>query len=338
MASQVPTRVRNVSYGGVLAPSSFKQEGSIFESELYDIYLSYCHKGSSKPQQKVPSVPPSTQATLPIDAFSDSVWVGGLTMGSSASSSSSAPPTSTHVIADKRSHTIYDSELQLILDCSEKTDAQAAKCIDEYTTFKHGSFLLYSQRGLLETQPLQYHCLSVSPNASVHEPTIVTLNAPPEDTPVGAGNLAGTRVTTGYQFPATGGKRGKQDDVPGGGEGGEDTTHLIPPALADIMVLPKELVMNIDSLRSGAAYSAIIKFSNTVALTDLSIPATSYMTSVSVDVWRGEGAEQEGEGERVAHSTEIRDKSLMLGNLMPPPICNYAKVWSLPGDLHEQVM
>ncbi len=246
--------------------------------------------------------------------------MGGVT----APSSSSAPPISTHAIADKRSHTIYDSELNLILDCSDKTEAQAAKCIDEYTTYKHGSFLLYSQRGLLETHPLQYHCVSVSPNASVHEPVISPLEPAPERMAQDGGN-SGAPKTIGYRFPAAGDSHeGRRDRVVGGEEEEKRTPQLIPAALANIMVLPKELVMSIDSLKSGVAYSAIVKFPYTVALTDLSIPATSHMSSVSVDVWRGEGSEQEGV--RVAHSSEIRDKSLMLGNLTPPPVCDYAKV------------
>lgn len=319
-------------------PPSFKQEGSIFEPELYDIYLSYCHKGSSKPQPKAPPHPPP--AVIPLDDFPDSIfWMGGAGTSSSApSSSSAAPPVYTHAIADKRSHTIYDSELHLILDCSEKTDAQAAKCIDEYTTFKHGSFLLYSQRGLLETHPLQYRCVSVSPNASVHEPTVVPLDTPAEGTVTGASQLTGGTKTTGYRFPTFGGGQRRQGGVAIEVERGDSEAQRVPPALADIMVVPKELVMNVDSLKSGVAYTAIIQFPYTVALTDLSIPASSYMASVSVDVWKGEGSEEEGGGVRVAHSSEIRDKSLMLGNLMPPPVCNYAKVTFVgkPGASREK--
>ena len=303
---------------------SFKQEGSIFEPELYDIYLSYCQKGASKTQQRVlqgshtfisPAVhlPPPDPLDLP-----DPVWEGGLVY---PATTASAPPVSTHVIADKRSHTIYDSELQLLLDCSEKTDAQAAKAIDEFTTFKHGSFLLYGQRGLLETHPLRYSCVSVSGNATVQEPIVQGATSIPEGVPTVTHVAEGSK-TLGYQFPAAESKRGKKK-APFEAEKGT-LSQPIPAALADILVLPKEQVMHVDALKSGLAYSAVLKFPYPVALTDISIPTTSFMSSVSVDVWGGEGGQSEAV--RVAHSSEIHDKSLMLGNLMPPPLCQYAKV------------
>ena len=103
----------------------------------------------------------------------------------------------------------------------------------------------------------------------------------------------------------------------------------LPPLLSDILVFPQEQVMKVDSLKSGVVYSAVVRFPEPVYLTDLSIPSTEHMSSVSVDVWltKPSGAESSSSaGTRVAHSTEINDKSLMLGNLIPPPLCQFAKV------------
>ena len=240
-----------------------------------------------------------------------------------STTSSATQNVSTHIIADKRSHTIYDSELQLLLDCSEKTEAQASKSIDECTTFKHGSFLLYSQRGLLETHPLEYTCISVSGNVTVQEPTIQSVASAPEGMSAPTHTLE-VNKTMGYNFPAAEEqkeKKGAQFEAQGG-----SVSQPVPAALSNILVMPKELVMHIESLKSGAAYSAVLRLPYPVALTDLSIPSTSFMSSVSVDVW----PEDEGGREvvRVAHSSEIRDKSLMLGNLMPPPVCQFIKVSS----------
>ena len=261
-----------------------------------------------------------------------------------AASASAAQDSSTlQVIADKGGHTIYDMELQLLLDCSKKTRAQAMKAINEYSTFKHGSFLLYSQRGLLETLPLHYQCISVSGNASVQEANVHTLPTVPEGAPSATSGAPVVAVskTMGYTFPSTsatssvGGRKGDKSSGTAASGTNPSTTatsvmdraqmQRLPPILSDILVSAKELVMQIQSLKSGLAYSVILKFPHIVYLTDISIPAAVYMSSVSVDVWLEEGGE--GDGVRVAHSTEIKERSMILGNLMPAPLCQYAKVW-----------
>ena len=249
------------------------------------------------------------------------------------------------VIADKGGHTIYDMELQLLLDCSKKTKAQAVKAIDEHPTFKHGSFLLFAQRGLLETLPLHYQCVSVSGNVSVQEANVHTLPNVPEGAPSTSSGAPVVAVskTMGYNFPTTtantattsssmGG--GRKVDKPSSSSSSTVTTtsaseraqkmQRMPEVLSNILVSAKELVMQIPSLKSGLSYSVVIKFPHRIYLTDISIPAAMYMSSVSVDVWLEEGGE--GEAVRVAHSSEIKERSMILGNLMPTPFCQFAKV------------
>ena len=215
-------------------------------------------------------------------------------------------------------HTIYDSELQLLLDCSSKTETEAYKSISEFTTFKHGSFLLYGQRGLLETQPLEYSCVSVSGNATVQE-LMTQAAATAAEEMTSASPMAESTKMTGYHFPKPGGRK----------QGRPEGTILqpIPPILTDILVLPKELVMQIDALKSGVAYSVVLRFAQPVVLTDISVPSAGCMSSVSVDVWLEK--DEEGKTVRVAHSSEIKDKSIAIGNLMPPPLCQFAKVGAL---------
>ena len=239
----------------------------------------------------------------------------------SASSLSNIPPGTTHIVTDKSGHTIYDSELQLLLDSSKKTKKnQEKKFIEEFTTYKHGSFLLYSQRGLLETLPLAYMCLSVSGNATVLEPSIHTLPHVPENQSQQP-QVSLISKTSGYKYPIvhTDQEKTFQNRI------SNSTSNPIPQILADISASPKELVMQIDSLKSGVAYSALLKFPQPVLLTDISIPATGSMSSVSVDVWLNEGGEK-SEGVRVAQSLEIKTRSLMLGSLTPRPLCQYVKV------------
>ncbi len=237
----------------------------------------------------------------------------------------SIPAGTTHIVTDKGGHTIYDSELKLLLD-SKKTESEGRKFIEDFTTYKHGSFLLFSQRGLLETLPLTYTCLSVSGNATIIEPNIHTLPHVAEHLPLQT-QASFVSKTSGYKYPtadlgaSSSQERARRLSTP---IQPSDSSHPIPQILTDITTTPKELMMQVDSLKSGVAYSAHLKFPHPVSLTDISIPATGSMSSVSVDVWLD--PDKEKECVRVAQSSEIKNRSLMLGNLTPPPICQYVKV------------
>ena len=134
----------------------------------------------------------------------------------------------------------------------------------------------------------------------------------------------------GYHFPPMASTRKLETAGPSAtpaGAGSGDTSNTskqVPALLLTSLVLPKELFMSIESLKSGVSYSAVLKFAQQVELTDFSIPSTEFMSSVTVDVWLDEDGEEGAV--RVAHSSEIMDKSLMLGNLMPPPLCQFVKV------------
>ena len=326
---------------------SFKHDGHIFEPELFDIYLSYCQKSTSIVKTQPKYIPGASSymdseyySVLPPDSVISGLnplppdWshIDPTSSTIVAASASAAQDSSTlQVIADKGGHTIYDMELQLLLDCSKKTKAQAVKAIDEHSTFKHGSFLLFTQRGLLETLPLQYQCVSVSGNASVQEANVHTLPTVPEGTPstTSAAPVIAVSKTMGYSFPTaatnTGGERKVKKSTTSSASLTERAQmQRMPTILSDILVSAKELVMQIQSLKSGMAYSAVLKFPHPLYLTDISIPAAVYMSSVSVDVWLVEGGESDSM--RVAHSSEIKERSMILGNLMPPPLCQFAKV------------
>ncbi len=239
--------------------------------------------------------------------------------------SSSVLPGTTHIVTDKGGHTIYDSELQLLLESSKRISSQGKKFIEDFTTYKHGSFLLYSQRGLLETLPLSYTCLSVTGNATVLEPNIHTLPHVPENHHPQP-KMSFISKTSGYKYPTVGTAE-REKNLSSSLQGSvriPSSSHPIPQVLADINTAPKELVMQVESLKSGVAYSALLKFPQPVSLTDISIPATGSMSSVSVDVWLGLNGERESV--RVAQSSEIKSRSLMLGNLNPSPVCQYVKV------------
>ena len=388
---------------------SFKHESSIFEADLFDIYLSYCQKSNTATlvsKSKGPSpyhslggsyAPPSAYTYVsPTDSISwassglslsnnqpgialsiqdlqaqfEGVTVSSVppvpktsAVGQDGTVIKGVPPGTTHVVADKTSHTIYDYELQLLLDSSKKrstpeatgssnsdsnssassgTNRTSSKTILDFPTYKHGSFLLYNQRGLLETLPLSYTCVSVTGNATVLEPSIYTLHQMPEPHPPQQGlGVGSVSKTSGYKYPslssssATNSRRGSGTSILDRDanqlSASSATPTPMPQILANISPAPKELVMQVESLKSGVAYSAVIKFIQPVLLTDLSIPCTNTMSSVSVDVWLDPA--DEATPLRVAQSSDVKTKSLMLGMLSPPPPCQYVKVRKMPPKL-----
>ena len=310
--------------------SRFQQEGCVLEPDLFDIYLSYYPKPSSKVSSTSSSSTPSAvylsadNADL-LDEFVDisTPVITGMppniksysqvVTSASASASSSASAHS----ATRSSYTIYDSELLLLLRGSSGQDPFTSS-LKEYNAFKHGSFLLYAQRGLLETLPLSYSCTCVSTGVTVKE---TASGSSEKDTShdgvsksgVTSGATKERCLTSGYSFPSPSSASFKRTP---------DSIEPISSPISPLIDTPKELMMHVDDLKPGCSYSAVLEFPQLIALTDISIQSSTQMFAVSVDVW----AEKEGEEVRIAQCLNLSDQSLMLGNLSPPPICQYARV------------
>ena len=314
----------------------------MFEDTLYDIYLSYyqrsaalvvAHKIQPSMAGMAASLPSHTSLhwgqlentlakytpSTPVPLVHNSHPPGG-----------AAPTQCSPVLmyAEKKSQSIYDAELKLLLSPPPKAPDQAAKILGEFSPYQHGSFLLYGQRGLLETYPLQYTCCSVTGNATVQEQVLLNRNghtSATSDLTPQPSSLPAAGKTSGYCYPSGPGRNSSRAGwtspsmafLP---------SHNLPSELSEAKILPKELLMSIDVLQSGQVYSAILKFSEPVFLTDMSLSTNPSMGCVSVDVWEG-GDEGDGAA-RVAQCTEIQEKNLMLGNLMPPPLCQFVKVQS----------
>ena len=92
---------------------------------------------------------------------------------------------------------------------------------------------------------------------------------------------------------------------------------------------PRQFMMTVDSVQSGAVYYATLEMEHEVELSDFFIPHCEYMSSVAVDVWR------EGEKDYPIRLGSINDfctKAFVLSNISPPPACKFIKV-SLGGKL-----
>ena len=82
----------------------------------------------------------------------------------------------------------------------------------------------------------------------------------------------------------------------------------------------------------GARRFVVLDFNKPVLLTDVIIPTSTDLASLSIDIWvQGE----ENDGQRLVVSTDIGIRSLILNNMMPPPVCRYLKVRA---SLHKLCM
>lgn len=73
----------------------------------------------------------------------------------------------------------------------------------------------------------------------------------------------------------------------------------------------------------GARRFVILDFGKPVLLTDVIIPMCADLASLSLDVWvQGE----EADGQRLIVASDIGIRSLVMNNIMPPPVCRYLKV------------
>ena len=301
--------------------TSYDREGSVLDPALHDIPLSYYQRStlpSASPQTNTYShthLQPSTPATSGITP---------LLPGSSAPPPSGGQntfpqkePTQEVVYTDRKQQTIYDAELKLLLSPAPPTPAAVATTLGDFPVFQHGSFLLYTQRGLLETFPLTYSCYSLNSDTTVEEPLYQNLHS---TSPASASSNISmdTTKTSGYFYPTSSG----QSPASRASSLSYRTPQACPKELTKSGLIARELVM-IVNLQSGKAYSAVLKFDRTVLLTDFSISNNPSVGCVSVEVW---GEEGEGEGVKLAQSTEIQEKNLMLGNLCPPPVCQFVRV------------
>ena len=282
----------------------------VLDKELFDIALFYHPKPASKvPPISTTAMPTSYLATVE-DPYSDDHDLSLLPSIATLKSKEATPSPSLPTLA---SPTIHDAELLLLLRGKNEEVSAMALTEKEFATFKHGSFLLYPQRGLIETLPLSYGCVSVSQGASVQEEVPKDSKAAGAVDPLLTAylNVHQPSRHSGYMFNSRTGRYLPQN-----------APNIRSDEVPSILESPKELCMCVDGLKPGCAYSAVIVFPQRVLLTDINIQANTYMFSVAIDTWL-----QDGDVPcRVVQSHDLLKRSLIIGNLSPPPLCCYARI------------
>lgn len=85
---------------------------------------------------------------------------------------------------------------------------------------------------------------------------------------------------------------------------------------------PKQMIV-IDRMHSGARRFVVLDFGYPILLTDLIIPACDELASLHIDIWC---FDEETDCVRLVVAPDIGSKTLVLSDLLPPPICRYMKI------------
>ncbi|XP_054605954.2 dual E2 ubiquitin-conjugating enzyme/E3 ubiquitin-protein ligase BIRC6 isoform X4 [Nothobranchius furzeri] len=79
----------------------------------------------------------------------------------------------------------------------------------------------------------------------------------------------------------------------------------------------------IERMHSGARRFVTLDFGRPVLLTDALIPTCGDLASLSIDIWT---LGEEVDGRRLVVATDISTHSLVLHDLLPPPVCRFMKI------------
>lgn len=324
----------------------FNQDATVLQPDLFDIYISYYPKPLSIATPTSSSSSYTATSTSMATPLSPLLQYDELdfpqTVPSSAlaaiNADNSNSKTKTAKTSSSTSSTL-DPELLLLIRGAHLPNWAVSGKEKECSSFHHGSHLLYTRRGLLETLPLSYTCSSTSPGSSCKDSPGANSDTKVTDTPRSESLLASylsvhkPSKNLGYMFSyknntaATSSSGDLLPPTPASQATptSKTTPTTLPPTVTNIPVAPKELYLFIESLKPGSLYTAVINFESPIYLTDMTLQMSTYMCSVAVDVWTEEGLEDR-QKQRIAQSCELKTHSLILGNIMPPVLCQFARI------------
>ncbi|XP_064622207.1 baculoviral IAP repeat-containing protein 6-like isoform X2 [Lineus longissimus] len=107
------------------------------------------------------------------------------------------------------------------------------------------------------------------------------------------------------------------------GKSGHPPVAISIPQSQHLLQPPPGHVLVIERMHSGARRFVVLDFGKPILLTDVFIPLCFDLASISIDVWiHGE----EIDGRRLVVASDIGLHSLVMNDLMPPPVCRYLKI------------
>ncbi|KRT83410.1 hypothetical protein AMK59_4811 [Oryctes borbonicus] len=90
-----------------------------------------------------------------------------------------------------------------------------------------------------------------------------------------------------------------------------------------LLVTPPQQVIIVERMHSGARRFVTLDFGQPILLTDIVIPASHDLVSISIDLWL---KNEEADGLRLVVSSDIGNRDLVLSDLQPAPLCRYMKI------------
>ncbi len=306
--------------------SRFNQDATVLHHDLFDVYSSYYRKAAALVPPTSANPAPSTVTPSPIYDMDDIEFPPLPSILGKTPATETTPTQSTKSVTT----TICNPELRLLLRGDNISNWSSLDKEKEYSMFHHCSYLLYTQRGLLETLPLTYSTVHVAPGASFRDnwgtSSDTKGDAPRTESVLNAYlNVHKPTKNLGYMYSYRNVDSAHSCPSKSTPTTGATPTPL-PVVVADIPNAPKEMYLCIEALKPGVSYSAVIDFQCPVYLTDLAFQMSSFMFSVTVDAWLDNKWEEDGRSQRVCHSYELDSRSLFVSDIFPPILCRYARV------------
>lgn len=88
-------------------------------------------------------------------------------------------------------------------------------------------------------------------------------------------------------------------------------------------VIFSDISSGLNFISQGARRFVTLDFGRPILLTDVLIPTCGDLASLSIDIWT---LGEEVDGRRLVVATDISTHSLILHDLIPPPVCRFMKV------------
>uniref|UniRef100_A0A670XUJ7 Dual E2 ubiquitin-conjugating enzyme/E3 ubiquitin-protein ligase BIRC6 n=1 Tax=Pseudonaja textilis TaxID=8673 RepID=A0A670XUJ7_PSETE len=205
---------------------------------------------------------------------------------------------------------IYNSSIGVQSDEIDLSDVLSGNGKISNCTAAEGSFT--SLTGLLEVEPLHFTCVSTSDGTRIERDdastfTVSTFGVTPAVGGLSSGTVgeASTALSSAAQNPL-----------------GTGLALAISHASHFLQPPPHQSII-IERMHSGARRFVTLDFGRPILLTDVLIPTCGDLASLSIDIWT---LGEEVDGRRLVVATDISTHSLILHDLIPPPVCRFMKI------------
>ncbi|XP_018120699.1 baculoviral IAP repeat-containing protein 6 isoform X6 [Xenopus laevis] len=231
-------------------------------------------------------------------------------------------------VSGSSSKNIYNSSASIQSDEIDLSDVLLGSGKVNSCAAAEGSFT--SLTGLLEVEPLHFTCVSTSDGTRIERDdastfTVSTFGVTPAVGGLSAGTVgeASTALSSAAQVALqslshamASAEQQLQNQLGSGlALALSHASHFLQP--------PPHQSIIIERMHSGARRFVTLDFGRPVLLTDILIPTCGDLASLSIDIW---SLGEEVDGRRLVVATDISTHSLILHDLIPPPVCRFMKI------------